>query len=53
VTFSNSYYPVQRSIVALKGTPIVTKHSPSQLKTYPSVSTTAWSFTWVTRWWPA
>jgi polar amino acid transport system substrate-binding protein len=34
VTFSNSYYPVQQSIVALKGTPIVTKHSPSQLKTY-------------------
>ncbi len=34
VTFSNSYYPVQQSIVALKGTPIVTKHSPAQLKTY-------------------
>jgi polar amino acid transport system substrate-binding protein len=34
VTFSDSYYPVQQSIVALKGTPIVTKHSPSQLKTY-------------------
>ena len=34
VTFSNSYYPVQQAIVALKGTPIVTKHSPSQLKTY-------------------
>ncbi len=34
VTFSSSYYSVQQSIVALKGTPIVTKHSPSQLKTY-------------------
>jgi polar amino acid transport system substrate-binding protein len=34
VTFSNSYYPVQQSIVALKGSPIVTKHSPAQLKTY-------------------
>ncbi len=34
VTFSRSYYPVQQSIVALKGTPIVTKHSPAQLKTY-------------------
>jgi polar amino acid transport system substrate-binding protein len=34
VTFSNSYYPVQQAIVALKGTPIVTKHSPAQLKAY-------------------
>ncbi len=34
VTFSNSYYPVQQAIVAIKGTPIVSKHSPSQLKTY-------------------
>ncbi len=34
VTFSDSYYPVQQSIVALKGTPIVTKHSPAQLRTY-------------------
>ena len=34
VTFSDSYYPVQQAIVARKGTPIVTKHSPSQLKTY-------------------
>ena len=25
---------MQQSIVALKGTPIVTKHSPAQLKTY-------------------
>src|SRR6266700_3465439 len=34
VTFSDSYYPVQQAIVAIKGTPIVSKHSPSQLKTY-------------------
>jgi len=34
VTFSKSYYPVQQAIVAIKGTPIVTKHSPAQLKTY-------------------
>ena len=34
VTFSNSYYPVQQAIIALKGSPIVTKHSPAQLKTY-------------------
>jgi len=34
VTFSDSYYPVQQAIVARKGSPIVAKHSPSQLKTY-------------------
>ncbi len=34
VTFSRSYYDVQQSIVALKTDPIVTKHSPAQLKTY-------------------
>jgi polar amino acid transport system substrate-binding protein len=34
VTFSVSYYDVQQSIVALKTDPIVTKHSPAQLKTY-------------------
>src|SRR5215469_1814529 len=34
VTFSNSYYPVQQAIVALKGSAIATKHSPAQLKTY-------------------
>jgi polar amino acid transport system substrate-binding protein len=34
VTFSNSYYPVQQAIVAIKGTPIVSKHSTAQLKTY-------------------
>ena len=34
VSFSTSYYDVQQSIVALKTDPIVTKHSPAQLKTY-------------------
>jgi polar amino acid transport system substrate-binding protein len=34
VTFSNSYYAVQQAIVARKGTPIVTKHSPGELKNY-------------------
>jgi polar amino acid transport system substrate-binding protein len=47
VTFSNSYYPVQQAIVARKGTPIVTKHSPAQLKTYQygdQVGTTGLAF---------
>jgi polar amino acid transport system substrate-binding protein len=47
VTFSNSYYSVQQAIVALKGSPIVTKHSPAQLKTYlygDQVGTTGLSF---------
>ena len=30
VTFSNSYYPVQQAILALKGSPIVTHHSPAE-----------------------
>jgi polar amino acid transport system substrate-binding protein len=34
VTFSSSYYDVQQSIVALKGTPIVARHTPAQLKSY-------------------
>jgi len=34
VSFSSSYYDVQQAIVALKGSPIATKHSPAQLKTY-------------------
>jgi polar amino acid transport system substrate-binding protein len=47
VTFSNSYYPVQQAIVARKGTPIVTNHSPAQLKTYQygdQVGTTGLAF---------
>ena len=34
VTFSESYYDVTQSIVALKGSPITTKHTPAELKTY-------------------
>jgi polar amino acid transport system substrate-binding protein len=34
VTFSTSYYDVQQAIVALKGAPIVTHHSPADLKNY-------------------
>jgi len=34
VTFSNSYYDVQQSIIALKGAKIVKDHTPAELKTY-------------------
>ena len=34
VTFSSSYYDVQQALVALKGTPIVSQHSPAALKNY-------------------
>ena len=34
VTFSVSYYDVNQSIVTLKTDPIVTKHTPAELKTY-------------------
>jgi polar amino acid transport system substrate-binding protein len=34
VTFSLSYYDVQQSIIALKTNPIVTKHTPQELKSY-------------------
>lgn len=47
VTFSNSYYDVQQALVALKGTPIVTKHTPADLKTYvfgDQVGTTSLAF---------
>jgi polar amino acid transport system substrate-binding protein len=47
VTFSNSYYDVQQALVALKGTPIVTKHSPADLKGYvfgDQVGTTSLAF---------
>lgn len=47
VTFSNSYYDVQQALVALKGTPIVTKHSPADLKGYvfgDQVGTTGLAF---------
>jgi polar amino acid transport system substrate-binding protein len=47
VTFSNSYYDVQQAIVALKGSPITTQHSPDQLKNYvygDQVGTTGLTF---------
>ena len=39
VTFSDSYYDVQQALVALKSSPIVTKHSPADLKIYTNVPT--------------
>src|SRR6201994_1776498 len=47
VTFSNSYYDVQQALVALKSSPIVTKHSPADLKSYvfgDQVGTTSLAF---------
>jgi polar amino acid transport system substrate-binding protein len=47
VTFSNSYYDVQQALVALQGTPITTKHTPADLKTYvfgDQVGTTSLAF---------
>ena len=47
VTFSNSYYDVQQSIIALKTNKIVKDHSPAQLKTYQygdQVGTTGLSY---------
>jgi polar amino acid transport system substrate-binding protein len=34
VSFSDSYYDVQQALVALKGTPIVARHAPADLKNY-------------------
>jgi polar amino acid transport system substrate-binding protein len=47
VTFSNSYYDVQQALVALKSSPIVTEHTPAELKTYvygDQVGTTSLAF---------
>ncbi|HEU5389375.1 MAG TPA: ABC transporter substrate-binding protein [Streptosporangiaceae bacterium] len=47
VTFSDSYYDVQQALVALKGSPIVTKHEPADLKSYvygDQVGTTSLQF---------
>ena len=47
VSFSDSYYDVQQALVALKGTPIVSKHSPADLKGYvfgDQVGTTSLAF---------
>jgi polar amino acid transport system substrate-binding protein len=47
VTFSESYYDVSQALVALKGTPIATKHTPAELETYvfgDQVGTTSLAF---------
>jgi polar amino acid transport system substrate-binding protein len=47
VSFSNSYYDVQQSVIALKGSPIVISHSPADLKGYvfgDQIGTTSLSF---------
>jgi polar amino acid transport system substrate-binding protein len=47
VSFSKGYYNVTQALVALKGSPIITKHSPAQLKTYifgDQVGTTSLAF---------
>lgn len=47
VTFSDSYYAVQQALVALKNSPVVTKHDPASLKTYvygDQVGTTSLTF---------
>jgi polar amino acid transport system substrate-binding protein len=47
VSFSTSYFDVTQALVALRGNPIVTKHSPSELTTYnygDQVGTTSLAF---------
>ena len=47
VTFSISYYADQQALVALKGTPIVTRHTPAELSGYifgDQVGTTSLAF---------
>jgi polar amino acid transport system substrate-binding protein len=47
VTFSDSYYDVSQALVALKNTPIVTHHTPADLKTYvygDQIGTTSLAF---------
>jgi len=47
VTFSTSYYDVQQAVVALKTSPIVTRHTPAELKGYvfgDQVGTTSLAF---------
>jgi polar amino acid transport system substrate-binding protein len=47
VSFSSSYYDVQQALVALKGWPIATSHSPAQLRTYvygDQIGTTSLAF---------
>jgi polar amino acid transport system substrate-binding protein len=47
VSFSSSYYDVQQALVALKGSPIATKHTPAELKGYvygDQIGTTSLAF---------
>ncbi|MBO0788582.1 MAG: amino acid ABC transporter substrate-binding protein [Actinobacteria bacterium] len=47
VSFSSSYYDVEQALVALKNTPIVSRHSPADLKGYvfgDQVGTTSLTF---------
>jgi len=47
VTFSISYYAVQQALVAFKDSPIVTRHTPAELKTYvygDQIGTTSLAF---------
>jgi polar amino acid transport system substrate-binding protein len=47
VTFSTSYYDVNQALVAVKSSPIVTKHTPAELKSYiygDQVGTTSLAF---------
>jgi polar amino acid transport system substrate-binding protein len=47
VSFSASYYDVNQALVAVKSSPIVTKHTPAELKTYvygDQVGTTSLAF---------
>jgi len=47
VTFSNSYYDVQQALVAMKDSPIVSKHTPAELKSYvfgDQIGTTSLTF---------
>jgi polar amino acid transport system substrate-binding protein len=47
VSFSSSYYDVQQALIALKGSPIATRNSPAQLKTYvygDQIGTTSLTF---------
>jgi polar amino acid transport system substrate-binding protein len=47
VSFSSSYYDVQQALVAVKGSPIATKHTPAELKSYvygDQIGTTSLAF---------
>jgi len=47
VSFSSSYYDVQQALVAEKGSPIATRHTPAELKSYiygDQIGTTSLTF---------